>query len=240
LSRAGTSLYLSVRAKEGRIYNDDAVGLLPEISPAHPHAAEWRARAASCRRLTHYLAGLKKPLSVLDLGCGNGWLARKMAGLPGTQVVGLDRHNPELAQASRVFGGQQNLSWVAADIFTSPFPERTFDAVVIASAIQYFPDVRGLFLALMPLLTEHGEIHLLDSPFYRQEDLDAARERSRNYYASLGFPEMTRYYNHHCIDVLEAHNAQYLYKPDPGAVNPGEKFLDSPFPWMCLSPRSLE
>lgn len=240
MSAAATSLYASVRSKEGRIYTDDVVRDLPETSPTHPHRAEWRARAASCNRLTRYFVQLKMPLRVLDLGCGNGWLASRIACLQGTRVVGLDRDNPELEQACRVFSNATNLSWVAADIFEPPFPEHAFDAIVIASAIQYFRDLRALLMALMPMLSKRGEIHILDSPLYKREDLDAARERSRNYYARLGFPEMSRHYNHHCVDILEEQKAKYLYKPDPGTSRPADKLLDSPFPWICLGRRFPE
>lgn len=218
-------LYLEVRAKEGRLYPDDIVKQLPNVPASHPLAAEWRARDASSRRLAVYLAGLGEGITILELGCGNGWLARRMADGARASVVGLDRDNPELWQARRVFADNPALNWVAADIFSAPFSRGRFDIIVIASAIQYFPDLSELIQALSPLVRPHGEIHILDSRLYSAEELPAARERSRRYYERLGFPEMATHYHHHELEVLEPYHPVWLYRPT------GQ---DSPFPWMCL------
>ena len=42
----GADLYLRVRAKEGRLHPDDLVMRLPHVPETHPHALEWRLRAA--------------------------------------------------------------------------------------------------------------------------------------------------------------------------------------------------
>src|SRR5215471_14770463 len=134
-------LYLRVRRKEGRVYTDEIVARLPELPSGHPLQAEWLLRAASAERLTRYLARLQRPMTVLELGCGNGWLTNRIASVPGTQVVGLERNRLELSQAARVFAGNECLSWLEADIHCAPFVGRPFDAIVVACAIQYFADL---------------------------------------------------------------------------------------------------
>jgi ubiquinone/menaquinone biosynthesis C-methylase UbiE len=222
-------IYLRVREREGRIYADDVVRQLPEIPARHPLSAEWHVRAASCRRLLRYFSSAQKPLTILELGCGNGWLSNRLASVAGGLVVGSDREGPELRQANRVFAYRDELAWVASDIFHGGFSKNAFDAVVIASAIQYFPDVPRLIQALLGILKKDGEIHILDSPFYTADELPAARERSRNYYERLGFPEMAGYYYHHSAAVLEAYNPVLIYSPSP-------QLKDSPFPWIRLRP----
>ena len=226
--------YLRVRVKEGRLYPDDVVRQLPLVPSDHPLYSEWTARSASCNRLTSYLSRFRPRTTVLELGCGNGWLANNIARSAGASVVGLDRNSVELRQAQRLFGDRKEMSWIVTDIFCAPFRARTFDVVVIASAIQYFADLKGLFETLLPLLTTGGEIHILDSPLYSPEDLAAARDRSRQYYDGLGVPEMAAYYHHHSAAALASYNLEWLYIP-PRERNRGA-VRDSPFPWVCLRP----
>jgi cyclopropane fatty-acyl-phospholipid synthase-like methyltransferase len=226
-----TALYLAVREKEGRLYTDELVRRLPEIPPDHRMRAEWHARARSSQRLTAYLSRLEKGTAILELGCGNGWLSHGIAKATSAEIVGMDRDSPELRQARRVFASQENLGWVVADIFSSPFSHGAFDVIVIASAIQYFADLARLVETLSPLLTARGEIHILDSPLYSIDALPAARQRSRQYYESLGFPEMAADYHHHSVEVLRAYRPTWLYSPpSPPPTN------DSPFPWLSLRP----
>jgi ubiquinone/menaquinone biosynthesis C-methylase UbiE len=222
-------IYLRVREREGRLYSDDVVRQLPEIPVGYSLFAEWQVRAVSCRRLLGYLSSAQKPLTILELGCGNGWLSNRLASVARGLVVGLDREGPELRQANRVFAHRHELAWVSADILHGGFSKGSFDAVVIASAVQYFPDVPRLIQALRGILKKDGEIHILDSPFYAAEEVSAARERSRSYYERLGFPEMAAYYHHHSASVLEAYNPVWLYRPSA-------QLKDSPFPWIRLRP----
>jgi ubiquinone/menaquinone biosynthesis C-methylase UbiE len=227
-------MYLRVREREGRLYPDDVVRQLPTIPPDHPLFAEWQARAASCDRLTTYLTRFRNRLTVLELGCGNGWLANRIAAVTNASVVGLDLNRRELHQAQRLFA-HRDLSWVITDIACAAFDARVFDVVVIASAIQYFADLPALLKMVAPFLKKQGEIHILDSPLYSAEELPAARERSRQYYSNLGFPEMAAHYHHHASDALAERNATWLYVPRKAQTR-AEKTNDSPFPWVRVRP----
>src|SRR5258706_6252182 len=112
------SLYLRVREKEGRLYSDKVVAQLPSVSSGHLLANEWRARSASASRLTGYLAGQAKPLTILDLGCGNGWLANLLS-KTGHRVIGVDQNLHELKQATRVFSSNLNVTFLETDIFSA-------------------------------------------------------------------------------------------------------------------------
>ena len=68
-------MYLASRKKENRIYSDEQVVQLPFIEPTHIHYHEWQVRKRSALRLIHYLEKKNKPLSILEIGCGNGWLS---------------------------------------------------------------------------------------------------------------------------------------------------------------------
>nr|MDQ3007726.1 class I SAM-dependent methyltransferase [Chloroflexota bacterium] len=95
-------LYLRLREKEGRLYSDETVARLPVTSARHRLAAEWRARTKSASRLTRYLSARPRQLSILELGCGNGWLSNLLS-KAGHSVVAMDQNRFELKQAARVF-----------------------------------------------------------------------------------------------------------------------------------------
>lgn len=234
-SNMNPDLYIRVREKEGRLYTDDIVRYLPSFPSSHPLTEEWKARAASAKRLCRYLARLPRPLTILDLGCGNGWLSNHLTE-SGHQVMGLDQNQFELKQAARVFRNNSNLLFLEADIFSSPFENPSFDIIILASSIQYFSDLPVLFKTLCNFLKPNGEIHVMDSPLYRDEDVKSAAQRSREYYADIGFPEMADFYFHHAFSALDTFHPIVLYQPNPGLLRLKHRFrkLDSPFPWVCI------
>jgi hypothetical protein len=89
---------------------------------------------------------------------------------------------------------------------------------------------------IIPEVLDHlkpgGEIHFIDSAFYKQNELEAARQRSRDYYLSIGFPEMSEHYFHHSLDDLKSFNYRTLNNPD--SVTRFLKKNNSPFHWICI------
>ena len=114
--------------------------------------------------------------------------------------------------------------------------DRPFDTIVLASVIQYFPDLPNLLQALRGLLRPGGEIHLVDSPLYPLDAVPAARERTQAYYTSLGFPEMANHYYHHPEDALVGLPARWLYLPGnlSARLSRWRGRDASPFPWIVI------
>ncbi len=236
-SMDGLTPYLRARLLEGRLYPDSIVAGLPHVPAGHPLAHEWRQRADSAARLTGYLRRHPSPLVVVEIGCGNGWLSNAIAAIPGSEVVGLDSNELELGQALRVFGGRPNLTFVAADAEDAEPPASSPNVIVLASVIQYLPYLRGTIDRLLGRLADGGELHILDSPLYRREQVAAARERSRVHYERLGTPEMIDVYRHHEWAELEGLNADVLYRPDAIRCRIGRRLFGvrrSPFPWIRI------
>jgi SAM-dependent methyltransferase len=233
-------LYLRVREKEGRVYTDDIVRDLPIVPDGHPLADEWKARSASASRLRRYLARFSRRLTVLDIGCGNGWLANLLSN-SGHRVVGLDQNIYELKQAARVFSKNTDVLFMEADIFSVPFERESFDIVILASSIQYFNDLHMLFRTLCKYLRRSGEIHVLDSPLYRDQDVESAMARSREYYAALGFPDMANRYFHHRLSDVDVFRPRILYQPDHKVLKIKHflKRVDSPFPWLSIQKQNI-
>lgn len=152
-----------------RGYTDEEVALLPDVPEGHPQSRIWRHRKASCRRLVEYLAFKKKTLSILEVGCGNGWLSHQLSGIPGNRVLGLDRDLSVLRQAARVFRQQPNLKFMCGDFYSDIMTGLTFDTIIFAASIQYFPSLNEILGASLLRLKEKGEIHILDTPISAQE-----------------------------------------------------------------------
>lgn len=255
------NLYLKVREKEGRLYSDDVVAKLPLFSKNHPLSNEWQARFSSAKRLRKYLAQKNTSLKILDLGCGNGWLSNFLSRDNHT-IIGCDQNKIELKQAARVFsssaedggssgrkedgrrsgrkedggGSAGKLTFLEADIFSAPFSKDFFDIILIASAVQYFPDLTKLLKTLLNYLKPNGEIHILDSAFYADDEIESASKRSQEYYSSLGFPEMSKYYFHHRISELEKFSVKWMYRPSLFMLRFQKMFgkINSPFPWVVI------
>jgi len=229
-------LYLQVRKKENRIYSDDEIKLLPYASKINPHKNEWALRTKSFLRFKEYLSQKKSKLNILDLGCGNGWLAGQFAKDFDHNYFCVDVNLTELEQAARVFENE-NIKFIYSDIFATTFPANTFDIVIINSALQYFQNISVLLKELFFISKTYGEIHIIDTPFYDQNELMQAKNRTLKYYTSLGFPEMAGKYFHHTLEDFRYLRYSYIYNPD-SFKNKLSKFVfdqDSPFPWLLVT-----
>lgn len=234
---AQEAAYARVRAIEGRLYDDAIVRQLPVAPAGHKHAGEWRMRLDSAARLEKYVSAKAKPLAILDLGCGNGWMTNRLAGVAGVEGLGMDTNLLELEQAARVFGQNEQLAFAYGDVFDGRIPAGVFDLIILASSLQYFAQPSSLFVRLSELLRAGGEIHILDTPFYETAAVAGARERSEAYYQSLGAPEMAKYYHHHLWLDVAAFQPVMLYDPDALRAVLRRRLLrqaPSPFPWLLI------
>lgn len=225
--------YLLLRQKENRIFSNEELKMLPDVPPNHPLKREWDIRKHTLKNLINYLQ--KKKLSrVLELGCGNGWLSHRLAKSLIADIYAMDVNEKELLQGASVFE-IKNLHFIFGDIFTYDFNADKFDIIVLAASVQYFPDFTQIIKRLLSLLKTDGEIHIVDSPFYDMNDVDAARKRSETYFNKLGFPEMSAHYYHRTWQEIEGFNCTLLY--DPSAImNRIKKYMlpVSPFPWIKI------
>ena len=236
--QASESAYVRVRRLEGRLVDDDLLRQLPRVPRDHPHYWEQCVRGCSAKWLIRYLERVAKPCRLLDLGCGNGWLSNGLASIDGVHVTGLDNNVPELEQAARVFPGNPDLRFCHGDLFAEIFPSASFEIVLLAASIQYFDDLERLFATLFDLLVPDGEVHVIDSPFYTADQLEAARLRSRQYYARMGVPEMADRYFHHDWTSLSGLAVKTLYQPGALGARLQRRVLRrplSPFPWIAIT-----
>lgn len=248
--------YLDVRGREGRLLDDETVRRLPRVPAGHPQAGEWRVRAWSLARLRSYLATHQELQLILDVGCGNGWMAARLAERsvpvsqpprqmgseklgPGRLVYGLDVNEQELEQGARVFHENPRLIFLFGDITGDALAAARVDLVLLAGSVQYFPDLATLVPRLLRLLRPGGELHIMDSPFYSRREAGRAAVRSAEYYRRLGCPEMANHYHHHRFDQLERFGPVLLHDPSRLTSRLRRRILrngESPFPWIRIRP----
>src|SRR5436190_6619352 len=227
-----TQQYILLRSKEGSIYSDKEVANLPEIDKEHQHYHEWKIRKQPAGLLIKYLANKKKGLKILEVGCGNGWLTAKLASIPFSQVTGIDINVEELTQAKRVFCQIANLEFFIGSLQKEILNDQKFDVIVFAASIQYFPDLNKIVSEALRHLRLAGEIHIIDSHFYRENEISPARLRFSDYYQSIGFTEMQDRYFHHSLAELRSLNYDILY--DPNSFINKLKKNKNPFYWVVI------
>lgn len=149
------------------VYTDKEVALLPSLNSSHPRYREWIGRKASSHRLVRYLTLHQRAASILEIGCGNGWLCHQLSTVPGSRVVGLDLNLNELRQAARVFRQQPNLKFIYGDFYSTVLQDLSFDVIVMAATIHHFPSPHQTIKDALAYLRPRGELHLLDSVLYR-------------------------------------------------------------------------
>lgn len=207
-------IYTRLRQKEGRIYPDEEVAALPCVNKNHQHYKEWAIRKNSCKALVGYIKHKGTFLNILEVGCGNGWLAAQLATVIDAEVTGLDINSRELEQAKRVFSNIPNLNFIQGNMQTDYLKDKKFDLIIFAASIQYFPSLKQIIAIAVEHLTLLGEIHIMDSPFYQQHEMEAARQRTKAYYSAVGFAEMAAHYYHHSITELQTFQYKILQHPN--------------------------
>lgn len=221
-------LYIAVRQQEKRIYTDEQLQLLPDID--HIYYDEWKIRKRSSERLTEYLTKKDRSLKILEVGCGNGWLSAKLADIPNTKIIGLDINQVEIDQANRVFK-KDNLEFVYDSFTESTFENEQFDIIIFAASLQYFPSVVNVMKQALVMLKKGGEVHVIDTPFYTPDETGKATQRSQQYYASLGIPEMAEHYFHHAISEFWGFKYEILFNPK---LILNTILKKGPFYWVCI------
>jgi ubiquinone/menaquinone biosynthesis C-methylase UbiE len=93
--------------------------------------------------------------TVLDVGCGAGWLCRMLASqIPLGRVVGLDVSNEMIERARAASSSVANLSFSVAGVDRIPADDNTFTRVVSVESAYYWPDpakgIREIFRVVAP------------------------------------------------------------------------------------------
>lgn len=205
--------YRKLCRQEGNQFSDSEVAQLPELSSTHKRYQEWKFRVNSCKKLLRAIKSKGNRINILDIGCGNGWLTAKLSGLTSGKVMGIDISASHITQAKKIFTSFQNLQFIEADIRKGIPDEIKFDIIVIASSIEYFSSLTDLISLSLKHLGLLGEIHIVDSRFYRAAEMVAVREKFKNYFTRIGIPGMTRFYFPHLLEEMEPFQYKVMFDP---------------------------
>jgi ubiquinone/menaquinone biosynthesis C-methylase UbiE len=113
---------------------------------------------------------------VLDVACGTGVLARRVAPLVGStgQVVGLDL-SPDMLVVARVLAERAGLAidWYAGRAEALPFADASFDLVLCQHGLQSVPDKPTAVAEFWRVLREDGRVVITVSQRLDQHPFDA-------------------------------------------------------------------
>jgi len=119
----------------------------------HYHGIVLRSLPSPCRR-------------VLDVGCGQGLLARRLARYC-DEVIAIDSDHEALTRAA-ANGGEPRVRFIEGDVMTRPFPLESFDAITVVATLHHLP-LRLALLRFRYLLRPGGVLAVVG--LYRHRTL---------------------------------------------------------------------
>jgi SAM-dependent methyltransferase len=82
---------------------------------------------------------------ILDIPCGRGFYLNMFRYVSDCRLVGAELDFPVLKKAQRTVGDMADLSLHNVNIYSLPYPDNTFDAVILSEILEHIDeDVRGL------------------------------------------------------------------------------------------------
>lgn len=192
--------YRAVRRAEGWGSADPAYyRALPYHDLTRRYPAIWRIRARSfdvflarvCEPLERALG---RPLDVLDLGAGSGWLAARLA-QRGHRLLAVDLLEDTLdgLGAVRRYAASVSCRPVVAHFDHLPLRAEQSDLVIFNASLHYSTDYVRTLRESLRVLRPGGTLVILDSPMYSDPSSGArmVREREARFEATYGFASNT-------------------------------------------------
>ena len=166
--------YTAIRHAEGRGSEDPAYyQALPYVDTTGRNGDAWRIRARSFdhfvrKILTPLESRVRRPLDVLDLGAGNGWLSWRLM-QRGHRAVAVDIFTDRLDGLGAIRRYAQ-LDVIAADFDQLPVPDASFDLAIFNASLHYSPNYGRTLKEARRCLRPEGQIVIIDSPVYRKAE----------------------------------------------------------------------
>ncbi len=105
--------------------------------------------------------------NVLDVGCGAGWLSRRLAKrVPQGRVVGMDISEEMIRRARRASVDFDNLMFVTGEVAEIPWQPNFFSHVISVESSYYWPDPGAGIRDIFRVLGEDGSAWMLIN-YYR-------------------------------------------------------------------------
>ncbi len=105
--------------------------------------------------------------NVLDVGCGAGWLSRRLAKMvPGGRVVGMDISDEMIHHARRSSVDFDNLMFIRGEVAEIPWQPNFFSRAISVESSYYWPDPAAGLRDIFRVLNEGGSAWILIN-YYR-------------------------------------------------------------------------
>ncbi len=127
------------------------------------------------------LSRLRPPARVADLGCGSGTFTARLE-RAGYDCVGLDISAKLIAVARRKY---PEIEFAEGDIEQLPFPDASFDGVLLSGVVHHFPDPSRCAAEVFRVLRPGGRFVAFD-PNRMNPFMWLYRDRASPFYSSLG------------------------------------------------------
>ena len=177
-ARDRTALKLTLRKRQdkAREYFDELAG---KFGRSYVPGRSWEA-------LAHVLITLLPPLTVADLGAGEGTLAQLLA-KNARKVIAVDNSLKIVEFASQLAKkhGFRNIEYRLGDMQEPPIARNSVDLAIFSQALHHAPRPERAIKTAHSILRKNGRIVILDL-------LNHSFERARELYADhwLGFSEV--------------------------------------------------
>ncbi len=190
--------YQEIRAREGRgSTSPDYYLSLPFADLTGRNAWQWSIRALTFRYFLRKIlplleASVARPLDILDIGAGNGWLSYRLA-QRGHLPVALDLLDNDGDGLGAARHYSRSLGWLfprfQAEMDRLPFADAQFDIAIFNASLHYSEDYCTTLREAVRCLRPRGHVLVLDSPFYRREEsgYTMVGERKRQFTNTFGF-----------------------------------------------------
>lgn len=187
--------YETIRRSEGRGSPDAGYyRALPFKDLSGNFSKDWAIRARSFqvlvkKLLTPIQAHLRRPLKVLDLGAGNGWLSNRLAA-QGDRVVAVDLLVNELDGLGAFKYYEHQFTLIQAEFNHLPVMDNFADVAVFNASFHYSENYEETLQETFRAVDKDGVVVIMDTPVYRRrasgEQMVAVREAA--FEAEHGFP----------------------------------------------------
>ena len=146
---------------ESKSYDPDRLDLDQEIRRLRSQALlAWPQES---RKLLQY--GLQDGMTVLDLGCGPGFITEQLlALLPHSQLIALDDEPKMIERAQRYVQGKayDRLRFVQASILETGLPDNSIDFALARFLFQHLPTPIAAAQEVLRILKPGGKFALID------------------------------------------------------------------------------
>ncbi len=219
------------RKKDNRLWSDVEAEELPKTFFYNLHQAEWKEKSSLAQSLLSYFHHPDRlQSSILEVGCGCGWLSAALAKNHDGPVNGLDIDGVSINQAKKLFQAK-NLRFVEANFFDPAMPQASFDQLIVMDALMWFPSIPQVIDQAIKYLRPGGEIHFLHHAFLPEKQLASAREKLQGYFQEKQMEAAFDQVHLHSQQELAAYPFERMIRPSwwGGLMRPQQES-----PWLRL------